>query len=70
MMPTISFEKATRLYPGADKPAVDSLDLEIDDGEFLVLVGPSGCGKSTSSAHARRARARRLPARSASAGAT
>src|SRR3954453_687500 len=47
-MPTISFEKATRLYPGAEKPAVDALDLEIDDGEFLVLVGPSGCGKSTS----------------------
>src|SRR3954464_5003857 len=47
-MPTISFDKATRLYPGADKPAVDALDLEIDDGEFLVLVGPSGCGKSTS----------------------
>src|SRR4051812_17997538 len=47
-MPTISFEQATRLYPGAEKPAVDALDLEIDDGEFLVLVGPSGCGKSTS----------------------
>ena len=46
-MATITFDKATRLYPGADKPAVDSLDLEIDDGEFLVLVGPSGCGKST-----------------------
>jgi multiple sugar transport system ATP-binding protein len=48
VMPTISFDKATRLYPGAEKPAVDALDLEIDDGEFLVLVGPSGCGKSTS----------------------
>src|SRR3954464_9208794 len=47
-MPTISFDKATRLYPGAHKPAVHALDLEIDDGEFLVLVGPSGCGKSTS----------------------
>jgi len=47
-VPTITFEKATRLYPGADKPAVDALDLEIEDGEFLVLVGPSGCGKSTS----------------------
>ncbi len=34
--------------PRSTKPAVDSLDLEIDDGEFLVLVGPSGCGKSTS----------------------
>ena len=40
--------KATRIYPGTDAPAVDKLDLEIADGEFLVLVGPSGCGKSTS----------------------
>ncbi len=47
-MATVSFKKATRLYPGAEKPAVDALDLEIADGEFLVLVGPSGCGKSTS----------------------
>lgn len=47
-MATVSFKKATRIYPGADKPAVDALDLEIADGEFLVLVGPSGCGKSTS----------------------
>ncbi|WP_181699785.1 ABC transporter ATP-binding protein [Nocardia sp. GTS18] len=47
-MATVTFEGATRLYPGAGKPAVDALDLEIADGEFLVLVGPSGCGKSTS----------------------
>ncbi|WP_042413009.1 ABC transporter ATP-binding protein [Streptacidiphilus anmyonensis] len=47
-MPTVTFDKATRLYPGAEKPAVDALELEIADGEFLVLVGPSGCGKSTS----------------------
>src|SRR4051794_15155942 len=47
-MATVTFEHATRLYPGATRPAVDSLDLEIGDGEFLVLVGPSGCGKSTS----------------------
>jgi multiple sugar transport system ATP-binding protein len=47
-MATVTFDKATRIYPGADKPAVDALDLEIADGEFLVLVGPSGCGKSTS----------------------
>ena len=33
---------------GATEPAVDRLNLEIGDGEFLVLVGPSGCGKSTS----------------------
>jgi multiple sugar transport system ATP-binding protein len=47
-MATISFRGATRLYPGATKPAVDKLDLEIGDSEFMVLVGPSGCGKSTS----------------------
>src|ERR687884_24304 len=47
-MATVTFDKATRLYPGSTKPAVDALDLDIGDGEFLVLVGPSGCGKSTS----------------------
>ncbi len=41
-------DKATRVYPGSTKPAVDGLDIDIEDGEFLVLVGPSGCGKSTS----------------------
>jgi multiple sugar transport system ATP-binding protein len=46
-MATVTFESATRLYPGTDKPAVDSISLEVKDGEFLVLVGPSGCGKST-----------------------
>jgi multiple sugar transport system ATP-binding protein len=47
-MATVTFDKATRHFPGADTPAVDKLDIEIGDGEFLVLVGPSGCGKSTS----------------------
>ena len=47
-MPTITYDAATRRYPGADRAAVDALDLTVDDGEFLVLVGPSGCGKSTS----------------------
>ncbi|MER6523916.1 sn-glycerol-3-phosphate ABC transporter ATP-binding protein UgpC [Streptomyces sp. NPDC001508] len=47
-MATVTFDKATRVYPGSQSPAVDSLDIEIADGEFLVLVGPSGCGKSTS----------------------
>lgn len=46
-MASVTFEKATRIYPGASKPSVDSVDLEIADGEFLVLVDPSGCGKST-----------------------
>ena len=47
-MATVTFDQATRLYPGTERPAVDALNLEIADGEFLVLVGPSGCGKSTS----------------------
>jgi multiple sugar transport system ATP-binding protein len=46
-MATVTFDKATRLYPGGTVPAVDKIDLHIADGEFLVLVGPSGCGKST-----------------------
>src|SRR5689334_1625318 len=47
-MATVTYRDATRIYPGSTKPAVDSLNLEIGDGEFRVLVGPSGCGKSTS----------------------
>ncbi|WP_165986702.1 ABC transporter ATP-binding protein [Streptomyces sp. YIM 98790] len=47
-MATVTFDKATRIYPGSTVPAVDQLDIAIEDGEFLVLVGPSGCGKSTS----------------------
>ncbi len=46
-MASVSFEKAQRWYPGSDTPAVPGIDLEINDGEFMVLVGPSGCGKST-----------------------
>ncbi|MGI8767579.1 MAG: ABC transporter ATP-binding protein, partial [Propionibacteriaceae bacterium] len=47
-MAAVSFVDATRVYPGADHPSVDKLNLEVGDGEFMVLVGPSGCGKSTS----------------------
>jgi multiple sugar transport system ATP-binding protein len=47
-MATVTYDKASRIYPGSERPAVDALDLHIEDGEFLVLVGPSGCGKSTS----------------------
>ena len=47
-MASVRFVGAGRRYPGAERPAVDALDLEIEDGEFMVLVGPSGCGKSTS----------------------
>ena len=47
-MASVTYDHAERLYPGAERPAVDDFNLEIEDGEFLVLVGPSGCGKSTS----------------------
>jgi len=48
LMASVVFENASRIYPGTTKPAVDKLNLTVNDGEFLVLVGPSGCGKSTS----------------------
>jgi multiple sugar transport system ATP-binding protein len=47
-MASVTFERATRRYAGADRPALDNLDLDVGDGEFVVLVGPSGCGKTTS----------------------
>ncbi|MDO4255410.1 MAG: sn-glycerol-3-phosphate ABC transporter ATP-binding protein UgpC [Kocuria sp.] len=46
-MATVTYDHVTCQYPGAEKPSVSDLNLEIADGEFLVLVGPSGCGKST-----------------------
>ena len=46
-MADVRFERATRIYPGTQVPAVDALDLHVEDGEFVVLVGPSGSGKTT-----------------------
>ena len=46
-MAKVELRKLRRRYPGAESAALESLDLEVDDGELLVLVGPSGCGKST-----------------------
>jgi multiple sugar transport system ATP-binding protein len=43
----VRFEQATKIYAGTDAPAVDALDLQIENGEFVVLVGPSGSGKTT-----------------------
>ncbi|HZU61746.1 MAG TPA: ABC transporter ATP-binding protein [Solirubrobacteraceae bacterium] len=46
-MAEVRYEQATRIFRGAGAPAVDQLDLELEDGELLVLVGPSGSCKST-----------------------
>ena len=46
-MAEIRYEQATAIYPGAEVPAVESLDLQIANGELIVLVGPSGSGKTT-----------------------
>ncbi len=43
----IRLEAVTKVFPGASKPAVDELTLEVGNGEFVTLVGPSGCGKTT-----------------------
>jgi multiple sugar transport system ATP-binding protein len=46
-MAEVRFEQATRIFRGAEAPAVDRLELDLADGELVVLVGPSGSGKST-----------------------
>ena len=46
-MAGVRYVGASRVYAKGAKPAVDALDLEIKDGEFMVLVGPSGSGKTT-----------------------
>ena len=42
----VTFQGVSKIYPDGTR-AVNDLNLEIDDGEFMVLVGPSGCGKTT-----------------------
>src|SRR3954471_9027670 len=46
-MTAVKCDQAARTYERTDVPAVDALDLDVGDGELLVLVGPSGSGKST-----------------------
>ncbi len=43
----IHLDELTKTFPGQSAPAVDSLSMDIPDGEIVILVGPSGCGKTT-----------------------
>ena len=45
--PMIRLERLTKRFAAQQAPAVDALDLDIPEGEIVVLVGPSGCGKTT-----------------------
>ena len=45
-MAEVQLEKVSKIYPNG-LPAVSNLDLDVAEGEFMVLVGPSGCGKTT-----------------------
>jgi len=44
---SITFDRATKIYPGSETPALDALSLTVEAGELLCLVGPSGGGKTT-----------------------
>ena len=46
-MSYVRFEAVEKRYNPDDEPAVQGLNIDVNEGEFLVLVGPSGCGKST-----------------------
>lgn len=46
-MGSVKFDHVYKIYKGERKPAVSDFHMDVEDGEFLVLVGPSGCGKST-----------------------
>lgn len=46
-MSKISLRNINKKYPNSDTCSVRDFNLDIEEGEFIVLVGPSGCGKST-----------------------
>ena len=44
---TLRLERLTKIYPGSDQPAVDSVTMTVPAGEICIFIGPSGCGKTT-----------------------
>ena len=46
-MAVVKLEGITKVYEGSKESAVQDINFQVDDGEFMVLLGPSGCGKST-----------------------
>src|SRR5207245_5236416 len=46
-MARVEYDDVSKRFPSRERAAVDHLDLDVGDGEFLVLLGPSGCGKTT-----------------------
>jgi spermidine/putrescine transport system ATP-binding protein len=45
--PVVDLRSVTKVYPGANEPAVANLELAVNEGEFFSLLGPSGSGKTT-----------------------
>ena len=46
-MDIVNLKSVTYTYPGAERPAIRNLDLQVKEGEFLCIVGRNGSGKST-----------------------
>ncbi len=47
MAKMLEFRQLSKKYPGTVSPAVDNFNLDVEQGELIVLIGPSGCGKTT-----------------------
>ncbi len=46
-MPFVNLQNVTYKYPLTDKPVLENIDLQVEEGEFVAIVGPNGAGKST-----------------------
>jgi energy-coupling factor transporter ATP-binding protein EcfA2 len=46
-MPTVNLQNVTYKYPLTDKPALENINLQVEEGEFVAIIGPNGAGKSS-----------------------